>query len=272
MTTLGRWAVRRPLVFSLLFCFPLTMVGVTISAVLAELFKQLPGWETNGTYIGTACGLLLSAVCFIALMWQFEWLEAAGFRRPPHHAWLVIVPPLLWIVTANFYVSSGTFDLDFTDPLKSTLITVRMLATGLIEETVFRGVILTAMLLAWGQTTSGIVKSFLLSSLLFGSLHLLNLGVRETVPVIANSVYTCFTGALFAGVALRCRSIWPAVLLHGMSNALLSLNRLGESAPEWSVTYTIVRILVHLPLGLYGWAMIRGLELDAPFRAAAKSD
>jgi hypothetical protein len=124
------------------------------------------------------------------------------------------------------------------------------------------------MLLAWGSTKRGVLKCFLISSLLFGMLHLINLLSRDMLPSISNAVYTCFTGAWFAGVALRCRSIWPAVLLHGMCNALLSLNRLGEPAPEWTPEYAAVRILVHLPLALYGLLLLRGVAARPEITAA----
>jgi membrane protease YdiL (CAAX protease family) len=258
--------------FSLLFCMPVFVALLTISLVLAELLRKSAGWGTNGGYVGSSIGLVLGAAVLILLLQRFEWLDVAGFRLPTREAWLLIVPAMLWIVSANFYVSSGTFDVNFSDPLTSSLLTLRMLSTGLFEETAFRGVILTTMLMAWGQTRRGVWKSFLLSSLLFGLLHLLNLGARETIAVVANSIYTCFTGALFAGIAMRCRSIWPAVLLHGLSNALLSLNRLGEPSPEWTADYAVVRILVHIPLGLYGLLLIRGLNFESVPGIARESD
>ena len=232
MKRLSSWAVRRPILFSVLFCVPVTLALVTLATIIAEVLKNLAGWGSNGAYVGHAIGLVIGSVILYELLRRFEWLDVVGIRKPQSVTWLFIVPPLLYLVTAVFYVSSGTFDLDLSDPLRSSLITVRMLSTGLFEETAFRGVILSAMLLAWGSTKRGILKCFLISSLIFGMLHLINLLSSDSLPAISNAVYTCFSGALFAGIALRCRSIWPAVILHGMCNALLSLNRLGEAAPE----------------------------------------
>ena len=261
MKRLSNWAIRRPVVFTLFVCVPGLLVILTCALVLAEWFRHSTEWGRTGAIIGTAIGLTLGAALLIELLRRFEWLHAAGFRRTAPAAWRLIVPPLLWIVSANFYVSSGTFDLDFSDPTQSLLLSVRMLATGLLEETMFRGVVLTAMLAAWAQQRHVVLKSVLLSSLVFGLVHLLNLGTRDSVSVIANSVYTCFTGVLFAGIAVRSGSIWPAIILHGVSNALLTLNRLGEPAPDWTPAYTSMRILVHLPLALYGLWLLRGARL-----------
>jgi membrane protease YdiL (CAAX protease family) len=228
MKRLSSWAVRRPILFSVSFCVPVILAFVTLATVIAEVLKHLAGWGSNGAYVGHAIGLVIGSVFLHELLRRFEWLDVVRLRKLQPVAWLFIVPPLLYVITAVFYVSSGTFDLNFSDPLRSSLITIRMLSTGLFEETAFRGVILSAMLLAWGSTKRGVLKCFLISSLLFGMLHLVNLLSRDILPAFSNAVYTCFTGALFAGVALRCRSIWPAVLLHGLSNALLSLNRLGD--------------------------------------------
>ena len=268
MKRLSSWAVRRPILFSVSFCVPVILAFVTLATVISEEIKLRAGWGSNGVNVGNAIGLVIGSVFLYELLRRFEWLDVVGIRKPQSVAWLFIVPPLLYVITAVFYVSSGTFDLNFSDPLRSSLITIRMLSTGLFEETAFRGVILSAMLLAWGSTKRGVLKCFLISSLLFGMLHLVNLLHRDMLPAFSNAVYTCFTGALLAGVALRCRSIWPAVLLHGMSNALLSLNRLGEPAPEWTPEYAAGRILVHLPLALYGLLLLRGVK-ECPETTAA---
>lgn len=256
----GNWGVRRPLAFSVVFCIPLAVLFLTIASVFGEILRHR---FSLGYYVGLSAGLVLGALCFLYLLRRFDWVQVSGVCRPPSKIWLVIVPPLLYIVTANFYVSSRTFDLDFSEPTRSALVSLRMMSTGLFEEVVFRGAILTAMILAWGTGRIGLLKSVVISSFLFGALHLLNL-TTSSVPakVFANSIYTCFTGVLFGGVVIRCKSIWPAVLLHGSANALLSLNRMGETPPNWTIPYAAERIAVHIPLALYGLYLIRERATD----------
>ena len=251
----GNWGERRPFAFAVVFSLPLALLFLTIASVLGEIFRhRFP----LGNYVGISVALLGGSAVYLLLIRRFGWTEASGMCRPPSISWLVIVPPLLYVVTANFYVSSGTFDLELSDIKRATLLSFRMLSTGLFEEVLFRGTILTAMLLAWGTTRQGAVKSLVISSLLFGSLHLLNATSGATITkVTANSFYTCLTGLLFGGIAIRCQSFWPAVLLHGVSNSLLSLNRLGEPPPDWTISYAVLRVSVHIPLGLYGLYLIR---------------
>lgn len=260
---IGGWGIRRPFAFAVLFCLPLALLFLTIASVLGEVFRHQ---FALGHYVGISVALLGGSAVYLLLIRRLGWTEASGMCRTPSISWLVIVPPLLYVVTANFYVSSGTFDLDLSDIERAALLSVRMLSTGLFEEVLFRGVILTAMLLAWGTTRKGVIKSLVTSSLLFGALHLLNATSGATATrVTANSLYTCLTGLLFGGVAIRCRSFWPAALLHGVSNSLLSLNRLGELPPEWTISYAVLRVSVHVPLGLYGLYLIRSrvyAELD----------
>jgi len=263
MKRFSSWAVRRPILFSVLFCVPVILAFLTLASVISEVFNHLAGWGSNGDYVGNTIGLVIGSVFLYELLRRFEWLDVVGLRKPQPVAGLFIVPPLLYVITVMFYVSSGTFDLDFSDPLRSSLITIRMLSTGLFEETAFRGVILSAMLLAWGSTKRGILKCFLISSLLFGMMHLINLLSRDMLPSISNAVYTCFTGALFAGVTLRCRSIWPAVLLHGMCNALLSLNRLG--APRSGVDSRICSRMTPRPFAACPvWTVITSRSKRTP--------
>jgi membrane protease YdiL (CAAX protease family) len=258
---IGRWGERRPFAFALLFCVPLALLFLTIASVFGEIGRHQ---FALGHYVGVSLALLLGSVAYLLLIRRFGWTEAAGMCRPPSISWLVIVPPLLYIVTVNFYVSSGTFDLELSDIQRAALLSVRMMSTGLFEEVVFRGTVLTAMLLAWGTTRKGVVMSLVVSSLLFGGLHLLNATTgAPATKVVANSIYTCLTGLLFGGIAIRCHSFWPAVLLHGVSNSLLSLNRLGEPPPEWTISYAVLRVSAHIPLGLYGLCLMRSHVPDS---------
>lgn len=57
------------------------------------------------------------------------------------------------------------------------------------------------------------------SSLLFGILHLRNIYWLETPRLVSNVLTTALViGPVLGYVALRCRSVWPAVILHYANN------------------------------------------------------
>ena len=108
--SVGSWGVRRPFAFAVLFCIPLAVLFLTLASVAGEVFRhQFP----FGNYFGVSAALLFGSLVFLLLIRRFDWTDASGMGRPPSSSWLVIVPPLVYVVTANFYVSSRSFDLDF---------------------------------------------------------------------------------------------------------------------------------------------------------------
>lgn len=89
-----------------------------------------------------------------------------------------------------------------------------MLVNPIYEELVFRGWILGR--LARGHSR---MLAIAVSSLLFGLLHLRNIYWLETPRLLGLMAYSgLFLGPLLALVTLRCRSVWPAVLLHYVNN------------------------------------------------------
>lgn len=82
------------------------------------------------------------------------------------------------------------------------------------EELIFRGWIL-------GRLVRGRSNLFaiVVSSLLFGLLHLRNIYWLETGALLRTMAYTGLVlGPLLGYVSLRCRSLWPAVILHYLNN------------------------------------------------------
>ena len=76
---------------------------------------------------------------------------------------------------------------------------------ALCEETIFRGIILD------GVKDIGTVAACLLCGLLFSIFH----------QNPAQTVYQFICGAVFALIAIRADSVWPAVLIHFLNNAVI---------------------------------------------------
>jgi len=88
------------------------------------------------------------------------------------------------------------------------------LVCPIYEELIFRGWIL-AMLVRRHPNWVAIA----VSSLLFGILHLRNIYWLETSRLVGNVLTTgVVIGPVLGYVALRCRSVWPAVILHYANN------------------------------------------------------
>ena len=88
------------------------------------------------------------------------------------------------------------------------------LVCPIYEELIFRGWIL-AMLVKNHANWLAIA----VSSLLFGILHLRNIYWLDAARLAGNiATVGLLVGPLLGYVALRCRSVWPAVILHYANN------------------------------------------------------
>jgi membrane protease YdiL (CAAX protease family) len=94
--------------------------------------------------------------------------------------------------------------------LRIPLVLVVVCVGPLVEELLFRGVLLSALMKRWhvGWAVAG-------SSLLFALIHLP--GLQYQWYALPNLILLAL---LLAGLRLRSGSIWPAVLAHGANNLL----------------------------------------------------
>jgi membrane protease YdiL (CAAX protease family) len=107
---------------------------------------------------------------------------------------------------------------------------------GLFEEVLFRGACFYILFRAWGHTRAGLFRAALVSSLLFGPLHLLSLlgtglDSGQVISSVAQAIYATLFGIGFAGLVIYTRSLLPSVVVHALINASGSINRFFVSEP-----------------------------------------
>ena len=92
------------------------------------------------------------------------------------------------------------------------------LGTGILEELVFRGFFFNAFVDRLGNSKKGVFASMMLSSSVFGVIHLLNLiGNPELiVSTIAQVIYATMVGCFFCMIYYCTGNIWSCIILHGI--------------------------------------------------------
>ncbi|MEM8934655.1 MAG: CPBP family intramembrane glutamic endopeptidase [Acidobacteriota bacterium] len=135
--------------------------------------------------------------------------------------------------------------------LLALLVGANGFAAGVAEEIVFRGLVLYALVRAWSDDLHGLIRAVAVSSFLFASPHLLNLlAGNDPWFTGAQLVWAFLLGAAFALLVLVGGSLWPVALVHGLGNAVMHLNRLGETvAPE--PTTAVLLATAPIPLVVY---------------------
>lgn len=201
----------------------LVSIVLTVLFPLISLLGSLPlllwdmDWLEN-IYLAQ----LLSELVLLALMILAALVLRMGyvFRRSRKSAAANLVPVL---PIALFYTFAlwETLILCSEEPLRPPLqalwFFLCMMAVGLAEELTFRGLITRMIYEKYGYTSVGVWFSVVVSSLLFGAVHLSNAagGTMELGGVLVQMVGAAALGMCLAAIYLRTRSLWTVALLHG---------------------------------------------------------
>ena len=126
------------------------------------------------------------------------------------------------------------------------------------------------MVRKWGSTKSGIYRAVILSSLLFGLMHIINfMAGRSTLMTVAVQMsYSVFFGAFFAACMMRNRSIWLAIITHAVFDLFGGLQEIAVNGTFGQIRQTTMAdahstLIVTLPLFLYSLFLIRKVPTAA---------
>lgn len=97
------------------------------------------------------------------------------------------------------------------------LLACECLAIGFFEEFAFRGVVLAGIMEKRRGSTRNLFISIVLSSAVFGAIHLLNLFLGASPGAVFLQIgYSFLIGAMCSVVLIRTANIWLCVLLHAI--------------------------------------------------------
>lgn len=245
----------------LLVAIALPLVTVLIASFLSSL---LTGWLIMGTpewmTIGSEINAILLAVfrIVIALLiilimklssghtFQF------GFRRQNLKLSFGLAAFGFLMVADNLIegaVFSGVFQ---STPLGIFSAVLAGIAPGLFEEVVCRGVVLSSMMRQWHGKENYILKSVLASGIIFGLIHLMNLGSADVPSTIMQVFYAAGMGIFFGAVYARTRNLWGTVVIHAIIDISYNLVVWQENGFALQDLVSGIAIaVVYTAIGLY---------------------
>lgn len=253
-------ANKQPLAFSLVITFVFILVLI-VSAVLGNLWSG----ETSYGKPGAIAGRLAAIGVLLVMLANLGWLGSAGFiSLGGWQTWLWLLLMLVYAVSASVYVISGKLDFDLSDSALTGPVILFILAAAFLEEVAFRGLILHGFVRAWGNIRRGLIRSILVSSLLFSSIHLLDfLSGRPLLDVLLQSLQAFFLGIFLAVLVLRSKSIYPATFFHVIWN-LAGYLSFGSKGIEPAPSTWLLLSLVMLPIAVLGMYQLRDWRPDGP--------
>ena len=237
--TRGKWS--RAITLLAFLAFLILMVWKpTFSA--DEIAQKL--WEAIAFRVA-------GSVIFALLIYEFEYRV---FAIPKWKHLLILIPA--WaVVINNLPILALIWETATVDRMDLIwLFALQSLCIGLFEELVFRGVLFVALLEKRRASTKQIFWVTVVSSALFGLIHLANLlEGAGIVPTLMQVGYSFLIGAMCSIVLLKTGDLLQCILLHSVYNFCGGLlPTLGSG--DWWDTPTII-ITAVLAVAVSGWML-----------------
>ena len=216
------WPVGAAIAF-VVMTFALDLLGgygvrVALKVVRGSVAQAL----AVGAILLVVYAVQLGVVWIVAHRRGHRLAESVGIRRVPRlRAWvgsaigLAVFVRVLALVYSEVVISSGLkLQGQNADPLRYfapgpvgslMLVIIVVLVAPLVEEIVFRGIVLASLRERWGDRAA-----ILVSSLVFAALHL---NLFSFLPIFAVALVL---GALF----VRSRSLWVNIACHSAFNGI----------------------------------------------------
>ena len=209
-----------------------------------------------GDPMTVSIGRLAVTACVLLLAWRLDWLKAAGIARWGRwQVWLLGLAGLVYISIASLHAFYGRVTFDFLSLLRlpnaRAAVTTHFIA-ALSEELLFRGLVLYTLICVWGDAPQGILGSVFLSSVLFALVHLTQV-FTYGLPLSA-ALYlvlqTLIVSLWWGALVVIGGSIWPAVMLHFVINAVVAVQGLTTPMVESEILAYRQLLWFSLPLGV----------------------
>ena len=191
----------------------------------------------------------LGAATFLAILVSLGYRIMHPFRKPFGKALLFCIPAIL-VVVNNMPILSliwGDAYLVQGDAWHILWFALECLAIGLFEEAAFRGVALLLIAEKRCDTKKGLFVSILLSSAVFGVIHLINI-VAGASPgaVILQIGYSFLIGAMCSVVLFKTANLWLCVLLHAVYDFCGMLVPTLGDGKWWDIPTVIFTVILAL--------------------------
>ena len=248
---------RHPVGFAVVLTI-LWVVFLVVFMILASTVFHKP----YGDALTVSIGRLAVTACILFLAWRMDWLKASGISRAGRRqVWLLALVGLVYFASASLYSFYGRIAFDFSSLLQlpdARATVINHFIAGLSEEILFRGLILYALLRVWGSTTRGIFGGVLLASALFALVHITQVftygvSLSSALLLVLQALVVAFW---WGALVVMGGSIWPAVVLHFVVNAVVAVQGLTTPVVESGILAYRQLIWFSLPLSVLAIGML----------------
>lgn len=226
-------------VLGIILSIAILAIAQTLAFVISEFLLNLgvPGAICN--VIAGVLYVVLALAEITLLCKKILKVDMSEMRIPRFKVkgvWLiaaVLMPALVLLISilTGGHWEIYTFDTETTLATITSAVVFFGLATGIVEELVFRGVIMGCL-----EKRFHIKAAVIIPSVLFGALHIIGNNL-DFISIIQLLIAGSIVGILFSLVAYVSHSVWNNAIVHGIWNMAIigGILHIGNSADSNSI-------------------------------------
>ncbi|MDN5199803.1 CPBP family intramembrane metalloprotease [Fulvivirgaceae bacterium BMA10] len=243
----------------------LIVLSIYLKIALRPLLESLDIMAMRARWIGD---ILVNTTIFISLVWFIKRRslnELAGLGKLPlQNKKLLIVPAILVLL-----LGTNVFELDATQAFSIDLLWLLIwsLSIGFFEECAIRGLMQARLIKYFTDKKNGILISVIVSSVIFGLLHLIvrNGSICAEIGQVGAAI--CL-GVMFGALLLRTNKLYPIAIIHGLIDFFSSFEDLegpdqnleAQVVEQGSQTGELMVILVLMPFLIFGLIQMKKIK------------
>lgn len=267
MTAIRKFSKKHALAFFILYMLLGMIVNKLVNVIFSIDRLSFTNIQAITKYI--VPGIFLGVTIYVVGTGK-----QIGFRKKGFLKGLLLGAPLIVAGIVLFLLASSVTQYD-ASLIKSPAIiyyTLGMLCVGLYEEIYSRGLLLNVLINKEGKSKKGLMKSAIMSSAIFGLGHFPNMIAKPElfVSIIIQMIYASLIGLFFAAVYIRCRNIWPVIIIHAVFDWLTLLPSFFSSSstatfltgsPTDAAVSALFTLAFAIPLGIVGFVLLRKIKV-----------
>lgn len=221
----------------------LSIAILAIAQILAFVISEfLLNLGVPGAICNVIAGVLYVALALAGIILlckkilKADMLEMRIPRFKVKGVWLiaaVLMPALVLLISilTGGHWEMNTFNTETTLAIITGAVVFFGLATGIVEEVVFRGVIMGCL-----EKRFNIKVAVIIPSVLFGALHIIGNSL-DFISIIQLLIAGSIVGILFSLIAYVSHSVWNNAIVHGIWNMAIigGILHIGNSADSNSI-------------------------------------
>lgn len=254
------------------------LIASIISILIVISINHLPLSDILQKYFSEANSDLVENIIFnyFIVFFVFKYIS---YKRLPLFIFdelkltilIFIIPLVLYVfIFSNIYSSFSYLSLSLISTTNGLIYANEIFSSILLEELLFRGLILGTLIMTLNHRKKWIFECVLISSLFFGTVHLINFWTFEgqTVKSVLNQVYaaTCI-GFLWCSVYIKTKNLALIIVIHFLSNYFAGLQEYVIGSPNTlsnknlDVIHPLSKIIIEelIRIIIYGIPLILGL-------------